>query len=157
MGNTKSTANTIDIEDFKLFNDFPSGILILHLETKENPQDMRIVYGNSECRKLLGINTDDLPEKKIDTVLPELSERKIVQALTEVVFSQKAKDIKVISHKKKNNECFFSLFYQLNLGEQIHQGVCFFSSEVGILFEMILLNLDYLNISLSISTPRPLC
>ncbi len=124
MGKTEPTVNIVSKEDFKLFDNFPSGIFILHLEKKDNPFTLRLVYGNFESRKLLGINADNITGRTIDTILPEFREERLLQSLTGVIFSQKAEDIKVIPVKKKGGEPEFISVKAFPLPEN-HVGISF--------------------------------
>jgi PAS domain S-box-containing protein len=99
MGNTESTSKVINKQDYKLFDNIPSGIFILHSSGKEKPSAPRLLYNNSESIRLLGINAGNITGKAIDKIIPEFRDKKILQILNRIITSGQAEDIKVIIHR----------------------------------------------------------
>ncbi|UCH13614.1 MAG: PAS domain S-box protein [Bacteroidales bacterium] len=103
-GKGKKGITDIDKENFTIFDEFYSGIIILHLEKPDDYRTLRIVYGNKESERLLGLNINDLKGKKIDDISPEFKQKEISQLLSEVVSSNKSRKIKEISYNPKSTE-----------------------------------------------------
>ncbi len=101
---TRKIKKGINKENFKVFDDFYSGIYILHPEKNNDTSDLRLVYGNSESEKLLGLNVDDIKGKTINAIFPEFQKEGIPQLLSEVLTLKKPKKIKEISYKLKKIE-----------------------------------------------------
>ena len=95
---------SIDKDYFRIFNEFYSGIIILQLEKPDDYRTLRLVYGNQESEKLLGLNINDVKGKTFDDIFPEFQEEEIARLLSEVVTLKKAKKIKEISYNLKNTE-----------------------------------------------------
>jgi len=100
----KKDIKSISEENFRVFDDFYSGVFIFHQEKINNTSDLRLVYGNSESEKLLGLTVNNIKEKTINEILPEFQKAGISQLLFEVITLKKPKKIKEISYKLKNIE-----------------------------------------------------
>jgi PAS domain S-box-containing protein len=94
----------INKENFRIFDNFYSGIYILHLKKISDPNDLRLVYGNSESERLLGLNVNDIKGKTIDEIFPEFKKEGISQLLSEVLILNKPKKIREITYKIKSIE-----------------------------------------------------
>lgn len=95
---------SIDKENFRIFDEFYSGIIIFQLEKPDDYRTLRFVYGNQESEKLLGLNINDAKGKTFDDIFPEFQEEEIARLLSEVVTLKKSKKIKEISYNLKNIE-----------------------------------------------------
>jgi PAS domain S-box-containing protein len=94
----------IDTGNFGVFDDFYSGIYILQLERINDSENLRVVYGNPESEKLLGLNVNEIKGKTIDKIFTEFKTEGITRLLTEVLVSRKSGKIKDISYNFRNIE-----------------------------------------------------
>ncbi len=91
-------------ENFSIFDSFYSGIYILQLGKTNDSDSMRLVYGNPESEKLLGLKVDDIRDRTINEIFPDLLKDGISRLLSEVSVLKKPKKIKEVSYKFKNVE-----------------------------------------------------
>jgi PAS domain S-box-containing protein len=91
-------------ENFEIFDNFCSGIYILKQERADDPESMRLVYGNPESERLLGLKVDDIKNRTINEIFPDLYKDGISQLLSEVLILKKPKKIKEVFFNFKNTE-----------------------------------------------------
>jgi PAS domain S-box-containing protein len=100
----KKGIKSINKDNLRIFDNFYSGIYVLQLKKINDPNNLRLVYGNRESERLLGLNVNDIKGKTIDEIFPEFKKEGISQLLSEILIVNKPKKIKEITYKLKNIE-----------------------------------------------------